>query len=92
MSEPHSLAERIDQRMRAGKVTLPVFDTAARSTCTAPYSNRLYDRPCSRAAAFRRWIQRARYWRFFRRRPMYAYWPALMTACFATRNTLRRAL
>ena len=23
--------------------------------------------------------------RFFRRRPTYAYWPALMTACFATR-------
>ena len=29
MSEPHSLSERIDQRMRAGKVTLPVFDAAA---------------------------------------------------------------
>ena len=29
MSEPHSLAERNDQRMRAGKVTLSVFDTDA---------------------------------------------------------------
>jgi hypothetical protein len=44
------------------------------------------------AAALMRVIQSARKSRFLARRSRYAYWPALMTACFAARKTLRRAL
>ena len=57
-----------------------------------PFISRLYDKPFARAAALIRVIQSARNSRLRTRRSRNAYWPALMTACFAARYTLRRAL
>ena len=62
------------------------------SASDSPFIKRLYDSPFARAAALMRVIHSARNSRLRTRRSRNAYWPALMTACFAARKTLRRAL